>query len=195
MLLAPAHFQWCWCSLRYVGFRHKQHTLAVVWPGSCMLAPSPLCYRSQTSVLQTRPKDFVAFASSCSQWVLHLRSCDSTSLSHVVFYSVLPYPRWPSSNVWIHSFTHKHFLHRLFTPHIERIGSEEFVKKVYMIESVGRWRNRVKEYMCERGATRGGELDQARRECLDRERWRLFCHGHTLGGHPWREWDIRAIDR
>ena len=30
----------------------------------------------------------------------------------------------------------------------------------------GRWRDRVKEYMCERGAARGGGLDQARRECL-----------------------------
>ncbi len=48
--------------------------------------------------------------------------------------------------------------------HIERMGSEEFVKKVYMSESVGtnsrgrplrRWRDRVKEYLCERGATRG----------------------------------------
>ncbi len=63
--------------------------------------------------------------------------------------------------------------------HIERMKSEEFVKKVYMSESVspnsrgrlpGRWRDRVKEYMCERGATRWGRLDQARRECLDRER-------------------------
>ncbi len=45
--------------------------------------------------------------------------------------------------------------------HIERMRSEEFVKKVYMSESVGpnsrgrphvRWRDRVKEYMCERGA-------------------------------------------
>ncbi len=60
--------------------------------------------------------------------------------------------------------------------HIERMGNEEFVKKVYMSESVGPdsrgrtvggWRDRVKEYMCERGATRGGELDQARREGLD----------------------------
>ncbi len=75
---------------------------------------------------------------------------------------------------------------------IERMGSEEFVKKVYMSESVGpssrgrppvRCRDRVKEYMCERGATRGRGLDQGRRECLDRERWRLFCHDH------------RAIDR
>ncbi len=48
--------------------------------------------------------------------------------------------------------------------HIERMGSEEFVKKVYMSESmtpnsrgklVGRCRDRVKEYMCEKGATRG----------------------------------------
>ncbi len=61
------------------------------------------------------------------------------------------------------------------------MGSEEFVNKVYMSESVGpnsrgrplgRWRDRVKEYMCERGATRRGGLDQTRRECLDRERWR-----------------------
>ncbi len=57
------------------------------------------------------------------------------------------------------------------------------VRKVYMSESVGpnsggrllgRWRDRVKEYMCERGATRGGGLDQARRECLNRERWRTW---------------------
>ncbi len=71
--------------------------------------------------------------------------------------------------------------------------SEEFVKKVYMSENVspnyrgrppGRWRDRVKEYMCESGATRGGRLDQARRECLDRETfllwpslWRIFPGG------------------
>ncbi len=35
----------------------------------------------------------------------------------------------------------------------------------------------------------GGGLDQAKRECLDRERWRLFCRGH-----PW-ERGIQAIDR
>ncbi len=69
------------------------------------------------------------------------------------------------------------------------MGSEEFVKKVYVSENMGpnsrgrplvRWRDRVKKYMCERGATRGGGLDQARRGCLDRERWTLFCCGHTL---------------
>ncbi len=52
--------------------------------------------------------------------------------------------------------------------HIETMGSEEFGKKVYMSENVGsnsrgrpleRWRGRVKEYMCERGATRVGGLN------------------------------------
>ncbi len=88
--------------------------------------------------------------------------------------------------------------------HNERMGSEEFVKKVYMSESVatnsrgrppGRWRDRVKEYLCERGATRGGGLDQAKRECLDIDRWRLFCLGHPLGGCSWRERGVRTIDR
>ncbi len=46
--------------------------------------------------------------------------------------------------------------------HIERMGSEEFVKKVYIGVNMvpnsrgrppGRWRDRVKEYMCKRGAT------------------------------------------
>ncbi len=82
--------------------------------------------------------------------------------------------------------------------------SEEFVKKVYMSESVGpssrgrppgRWRDRVKEHMYERGATRGGGLGQARRECLDRERWKLFCRDHLLGGGSWRERDVWATDR
>ncbi len=73
------------------------------------------------------------------------------------------------------------------------MGSEEFVKKVYTSESVGpksrgrapgRWRDIVKLYMRERGATRRGGLDQARRECLDRERWRFFCRGHPFGNVP-----------
>ncbi len=54
------------------------------------------------------------------------------------------------------------------------MGSEEFVKKVKV--------RAQKQYMCERGSTRGGRLNQAKRECLDKERCRLFCHGHPLGG-------------
>ncbi len=59
--------------------------------------------------------------------------------------------------------------------HIERMGSQEFVKKVYMSESVGpnskgrppgRWRDRIKEYMCERGATRGGRVGSSKEGML-----------------------------
>ena len=44
----------------------------------------------------------------------------------------------------------------------------------------GGWKDRVKEYMCERGATRGGGLDQAKKEYLDRERWRHFCEAIVI---------------
>ncbi len=66
--------------------------------------------------------------------------------------------------------------------HTERMKSKETVKKVYVskIKSscrrrpLGRRKDSVKEYMSEREATRGGGLEQARRECLDRKRCRLF---------------------
>ncbi len=81
--------------------------------------------------------------------------------------------------------------------HIKRIGNEEFVKKVYFssIEVTNRrggplvrW-----EYVNERGV-RGNDLDWARRECMDRERWKSVCHGHPLGGRFQRERGVRATD-
>ncbi len=51
--------------------------------------------------------------------------------------------------------------------HIERMENEEFVKKVYLssiegpsrrVRPLGRWKDRVKEYMSERGV-RGNGLD------------------------------------
>ncbi len=80
------------------------------------------------------------------------------------------------------------------------MGSEESVSESVDPNSrgrpLGRWRDRVKEYMYERGTTRGGGLDQARRECLDRERWRLFCCGYTFGGNiPGENEASKAIDR
>ncbi len=87
--------------------------------------------------------------------------------------------------------------------HIERMKYEEFVKKVYMSElevanrrgrSLGRWKDEVKEYLNKRGVGGVVGLERARRECIDRERWRSFSHGHPLGGHSWRERGIRAID-
>ncbi len=78
---------------------------------------------------------------------------------------------------------------RLFG-HTERMGSDEFVKRVYLSSVEGRnrrgrplerWKDRVKEYVSER-EVRGNGLEWARRECMDRERWRSVCRGHPSGG-------------
>ncbi len=83
---------------------------------------------------------------------------------------------------------------------IEKMRNEEFVKKVYTSESMDpnsrgrppeKWRDTVKEHTSKRGAARGGGLNQARRlnqtrrECLNREKWRLSCCGHPLGEYSW----------
>ncbi len=61
--------------------------------------------------------------------------------------------------------------------HIERMGNEEFVKKVYLSNAkgtnrrrrcLGRWEDRMLEYVSERGV-RGNSLEWAKRECMDRE--------------------------
>ncbi len=56
-----------------------------------------------------------------------------------------------------------------------------------------RWEDKVNEYVIERGA-RGNGLKWARRECMDRERWRFVCHGHPFGGRFRRERGVGAID-
>ncbi len=69
------------------------------------------------------------------------------------------------------------------------MGNEEFVKKVYLggVEGMsrrgrllGRWEDRVKDYVSETGG-RGNRLECARRECMDREKWRSVCRGHPPG--------------
>ncbi len=86
--------------------------------------------------------------------------------------------------------------------HIERIENEEIIKKVYLssvegpkrrVRPLGRWEDRVKEYVSERGVRRNGS-EWARRECMDRERWRSVCCGHPHGGRFRRECGVRAID-
>ncbi len=57
---------------------------------------------------------------------------------------------------------------------------------------LGRWEDRVKEYVRERGV-RGNGLEWARREYMDRERWSV-CRGHLLWGRFRRERGIGAID-
>ncbi len=59
--------------------------------------------------------------------------------------------------------------------------------------ALGRWEDRIKEYVSERGV-RGNGLEWARRECMDMERWRSVCHGHPLGGRFRRKPGIAAID-
>ena len=65
------------------------------------------------------------------------------------------------------------------------------MRKMFLSESVGpssrgrllrKWKDRVKGYMCERGATRRSGFEQARKKCFYRERWGIFCRGHALGG-------------
>ncbi len=68
---------------------------------------------------------------------------------------------------------------------MERMGSSEFVKKVHESElegpnrrgrPLGGWKDRVEEYLGEKGINRRGVLHQARRECWDKERWRPLYH-------------------
>lgn len=59
---------------------------------------------------------------------------------------------------------------------------------------LGRWKDRVREYLNERCVREGAGFGRARRECMDRERWRLFCRGHPLRGRYRRERAVRAID-
>ncbi len=62
------------------------------------------------------------------------------------------------------------------------MGSEEYVKNVYESElegpnrrgrPLGRCKDRVEEYLGEKGVNGRGVLEQERRECWDKEMWRL----------------------
>ncbi len=76
---------------------------------------------------------------------------------------------------------------------MERMEESRMTRRVYVSEIEGgnvrgrppvKWRDRVQEYVRERGEGSLGNLEQARRECQDRERWKLFCCGHCLVGAP-----------
>ncbi len=86
--------------------------------------------------------------------------------------------------------------------HIERMENEEFAKKVYWSSvevpnkrgrSLEGWKDKVKEYVSERGV-RGNGLEWAKRECMNRGRWRSVCCGHPLGERFQRERGVGAID-
>ncbi len=71
---------------------------------------------------------------------------------------------------------------------IERVGNEEFVKRVYLSSAegtnrrgrpLGRWKDRVKEYVSKRGGRKNG-LDWTRMECMAKEKWRAVCRATSL---------------
>ncbi len=58
-------------------------------------------------------------------------------------------------------------------------------RRVYMSEIEGEnVRERPPMKWRDRGEGSLRNLEQARRECQDRERWKLFCRGHPLVGAP-----------
>ncbi len=65
--------------------------------------------------------------------------------------------------------------------HMERVEEDKMTKRVYVSEIV-KWRDRMQEYVRERGEGSLRNLEQARGECHYRKRWKLFCHGHPLVG-------------
>ncbi len=77
--------------------------------------------------------------------------------------------------------------------HMERMEEGKMTSRVYVSEiegenvrgrPPGKWRDRVQEYVRERGEGSLRNLEQARGECQDRKRWRLFCCGQPLVGAP-----------
>ncbi len=77
--------------------------------------------------------------------------------------------------------------------HMERMEESKMTRRVYVTEIEGgnargrppvKWRDRVREYVRERGERSLRNFEQARRERLDRESWKLFCRGYPLVGAP-----------
>lgn len=57
------------------------------------------------------------------------------------------------------------------------------------VPAVERWKDRIWKNKSE-GAT-GKGLNEYKKECVDRESWRLFCCGYLLGVNSWKEQGIR----
>ncbi len=77
--------------------------------------------------------------------------------------------------------------------HMEQMEDCKMTKTLYVSEIEGgnvrgrptvKWRDRVQEYVKERGKGFLKNLEQAMGEYQDSERWKLFCRGHSLVGAP-----------
>ena len=78
--------------------------------------------------------------------------------------------------------------------HLERKKSEGFIKRLceWNWGSSEERRASCRMEGCGKGVHAWKKLlveGQARKECMDRERWRLFCCGHHLGWFSCREWE------
>ncbi len=69
--------------------------------------------------------------------------------------------------------------------HMKHMEESKMTRRVYVSETEGgnfrgrppvKWRERVERYL--------RNFEQARRKCMNRERWKLFCRGHPLVGAP-----------
>ncbi len=77
--------------------------------------------------------------------------------------------------------------------HMEQMEESKMTRRVYVSETEGgnvrgrppvKWRDWVQEYVREKGERSLRNLEQAKGECQDRERWKLFCRSHPLVGAP-----------
>ncbi len=77
--------------------------------------------------------------------------------------------------------------------HTERMEEGKMARRVYVNEIAGgnvrgrppvKWRDRVQGFVRERGEGSLRNIEQAKGECQNRERWKLFFCGHHLVGAP-----------
>lgn len=75
-----------------------------------------------------------------------------------------------------------------WTGHLERMGQDELTKThkngINAMDVRRRpsrkWEDRMLENLRKKGDRRMKTFENARVECMDRNKWRFFCHGHPL---------------
>jgi len=76
---------------------------------------------------------------------------------------------------------------------LERMGKSEMTRRIYKggVDAAGvrgrppiKWEDRLLEYLRGREDRRLRGIESARIECVDNNKWRLFCRGHPLEGVP-----------
>ena len=78
-------------------------------------------------------------------------------------------------------------LRRRIVKSVKNVDVSEIVVPRSRRKPVLRWKDKLKEYMHASVADKEEGIELARRECWNRESWRLFCRGHPLGKLFWRK--------